>query len=138
MKSFLSLLTYFKGNESPENIVPLVESGDLRNALVAWKSVTAKRKEEQSCPYPDETSQWNWLWQQITYDQSTFGTVAGLKTQDTGSILTRLIGLRLIYPDGTINELARLYLESIIVAKLPKRPKAPKNQDSKTPPPASG
>ena len=133
MPSFGELLAEFKESEAPENIVALVDSANLRNALVAWKSVTVIYNKAEDCGYKDETSQWNWLWQQITYDQSTFGTVAGLKAQETGSVLTRLIGLRLIYPDGTINELATQYLQSVIIAKLPKPKKA---KPPKDPPPA--
>jgi len=122
MATFGEILRRFKDSEEPENIVPLIEDASLRNGLVAWKSVTISVKGGlKECPHDNETSQWNWLWQQVEYDPQTFGTVAGVKPADVGKLVTRLIGLRLIYPDGTVNELAKNYLQTIIMAKLPKK-----------------
>ena len=102
---------------------------------MAWKSVNIKYIEPSECPYEDETSRWNWLWHQIKYEQSTFGVVSGAKAADVVGLITRLIGLRLIYPDGTINLLARKYLQAAIMAKLsspkkPGRPRGTSNSDS--------
>lgn len=131
MSSFGEVLKEFKEMEADhaENVAPLLEDAALRNALLAWKSVTIQYMEATDCTHKDETSRWNWLWTQIKYDQSTFGTVSGAKPADVIGLITRLMGLRLIYPDGTINVLARQYLQAIIMAKLtggPKRPGRPK------------
>jgi len=58
------------------------------------------------------------MWSRINYDSNGFGLVAGVKAQDTTILLQRLIGLRLIYPDGTINKFASQYLQSLIMSKL--------------------
>ena len=118
MSSFGEILKHFKENEEPENILPLVEDSALRNGLVAWKSVVIRNKPAEECPYKDETSKWNWMWTQIEYDPGYFGVVAGVKIQEGKSLLDRLMGLRLIYPDGTINQYAKQYLQSIILAKV--------------------
>lgn len=130
--TFGEILAETKKNEDPENIVPLIEDERLRNAVVAWKSVTISFKSNQDCPLTGEVAQWNWLWSQIEYDQQTFGVVAGLKPQDVEPVLTRLIGLRLVYPDGTINTFAKQYLQAIIMSRLSgKRPPGrPKKDDS--------
>jgi hypothetical protein len=108
-----------------ENITPLTDDKELRNGLVAWKSVGVIFKDAGvQCELKSEVDKWNWLWSQVNFDQAQFGIVAGLRTQDIGSVLERLKGLRLIYPDGSINGMARQFLQSQIMAKLQgKRPR---------------
>jgi hypothetical protein len=119
MNSFGEVLAHFKKTEDAENLVTLIEDEELRNAIVAWKSVAIQYVTPvRNCPFDDESRQWSWLWEQVNFDRSCFGVVAGIRAQDVGMILTRLTGLRLIYPDGTINTLARQYLTSIIMSKL--------------------
>jgi hypothetical protein len=120
------ILKGFKENETPENIVPLVEDAELRNALVAWKSVVVSYREPASCEDDSEAAMWNWMWDQVEFDLSSFAVVAGCQPQHAGRLFTRLKGLRMIYPDGTINTFAAKYLQAIIMSKLPKAPKAPK------------
>ena len=121
MASFGEVLASFKDDEAPENICPLVEDETLRNGIVAWKSVAIRYKEAEDCEYKDDTSKWNWLWTRVDYDVQRFGTVAGVNAQGAAPMVTRLIGLRLIYPDGTISTYATQYLQSIIMAKLKKK-----------------
>jgi len=121
MSSFGEILQNFKDSEDAENLVPLIEDQSLRNGLVAWKSVSITYKNTGDCPCKDETSKWNWLWQQIEYDSNTYAAVSGVKAQDVSTLILRLIGLRLIYPDGTVNVLARKYLQAMIMDKIGKR-----------------
>jgi hypothetical protein len=128
MSTWEEVLAEFKGDEAPESIVPLIEDDRLRNAVVAWRSVTVEKIEQDKCEATGEVARWNWLWTQVKYDQETFGTVAGLKPQDVKPVMTRLIGLRMIYPDGAINNFAKQYLQAIIMQRLqgkkpPGRPK---------------
>jgi len=130
MSSFGDILQRFKDSEDPENLVPLMEDQTLRNGLVAWKSVSIKYKPAEECSFQDETSRWNWLWTQIEYDSNTFAAVSGTKAQNVQTLITRLIGLRLIYPDGTVNMLARKYLQAMIMEKINKRrPGRPKKTE---------
>lgn len=117
------VLKFFKENESPENIVPLVEDAELRNGVVAWKSVVVKYKDNEPCTANSEAEQWNWMWSKVDFDLKTYATVAGIQPQYAGNLFQRLKGLRLIYPDGTIHNLASRFLQSIIMAKLPKQKK---------------
>jgi hypothetical protein len=122
MSTFGEILACFKKKsaEEPENIVPLIDDAVLTNGLIAWKSIVIKYKPVEQCPCSDEASQWEWLWNQIEFDTTKFGSVAGVKSQEVGALLTRLKGLRLIYPDGTIDNLAKQYLQSLIAAKIKK------------------
>lgn len=132
MSDFSEILAEFKAAEEPDAVVALVDDKDLRNGVSAWKAVNIQFQPQQACPFEDEVSRWNWTWQQIRYDKSTFAVVAGVKDQDADRLLTRLIGLRLIYPDGTISTYARQYLQAVVMSKLPKpRGRPPKDKDEK-------
>jgi hypothetical protein len=118
MASFGEILAGFKGDEEPENIVPIIDDDVLQTGMIAWKSVRIRYKAATDCMEVDPTAKWEWLWDQIEYDQWAFGTVAGVNQKDVGGLLSRLKGLRLIYPDGTISKLAKQYLSTIIMSKL--------------------
>lgn len=139
MASFGEILAYFKRKaaDEPENIVPLIDDTVLTNGLIAWKSIVIKYKSAEQCPCSDEASQWEWLWIQIEFDTTKFGSVAGVRPQEVGALLTRLKGLRLIYPDGTIDNLAKQYLQSLIAAKIKKATKGLSKESPKEKP-ASG
>jgi len=118
--TFGEILKQFKEGADAENIVPLVEDESLRSGVVAWKSVVVKHIGEAGaeCQAKDLPTQWNWLWEQVSFDIPTFGVVAGCRAQDATTLFTRLRGLRLIYPDGTIHEYATQYLQAMILSKL--------------------
>jgi hypothetical protein len=120
--TFGEVLAHFKKSEGPEVVVSLIEDPLLRKALIAWQAVKIEFvtpigdcSDEQ-----DEVSKWEWLWSRVKFDQARFGVVAGLKGQEVEPVLTRMKGLRLIYPDGSINMLAQQYLRSIVMAQLNK------------------
>ena len=118
MASFGEILSDFKGDEEAENIVAIMGDDDLQNGMIAWKSVRIRYKAATECLDKDPVAKWNWLWDQIEYDSNMFGVVAGAKAQDVGKLVERLSGLRLIYPDGTINNLAKQYLQTLIFQKI--------------------
>ena len=121
---FGEVLKYFKDGETADTIVPLVESAELRSAIVAWKSVVISYKDAKDCEEQSESRQWEWMWSKVDFDIRSFGVVAGCRPQDVMNLFERLKGLRLIYPDGTINTFAKKYLQSVILSKLPKPPKS--------------
>ena len=129
MASFGELLGHFKANEDAENLVPIVDDDELRSGVVAWKSVQIRYKTPEDCPLKEEVAQWNWLWQHVEFDEQDFGIVAGVKGQNVSPLLRRMVGLRLIYPDGTINKLAKQYLQMQVLKEIkapaPKQPRSP-------------
>jgi hypothetical protein len=118
MASFGEVLAEFKASEEAENVVPLMEDKQLQNGVVAWKSVTVKHLELADCPETDPVKKWEWMWGRVKYELEGFAAVAGVRIQDVGPLINRMIGLRLIYPDGTINKLAKQYMQSMILAKI--------------------
>lgn len=135
MADFGTILSRFKENEEPENIVAIIDDDEMLKGLVAWKSVVVKYKAAGECQEKEEAAQWNWMWDYVEFDLAAFGVVAGAKGQDVGGLFRRLKGLRLIYPDGTINKLAKSYLQTTIMTKLkgfqPKVQKAQKEEPKK-------
>jgi len=134
MASFGEILAWFKSEEEAENIVAIMGDEDLQNGMIAWKSVRIRFKAATDCVEKDTVAKWEWLWQQIEYDQTGFAVVSGAKAQDAGKLFSRLVGLRLIYPDGTIHKLARQYLQSVIMAKI--KQATPRVKQPQQPPPA--
>jgi hypothetical protein len=129
--NFGEVLAHFKKKEDAESLVPLIEDQVLRKAIAAWKSVkiTFKTPIGDCSEDQDEVCKWEWLWSTLDFNTNHFGVVAGLKGQDIEPTLMRLRGLRLIYPDGTINVLAQQYLRSIVMTHLNKA--KPKGQPQK-------
>lgn len=124
MKSFGEVLSFFKKTEKFESLSPLLHDVKLQDAVIAWQAIRVKIENPGECEYKDERDQWDWLWKHVKYDQKHFGIVAGLKDQEIYAVLTRLRGLKLIYPDGTINVLAKQYIQAEIRGEIDKRLKA--------------
>lgn len=124
--TFAKLLGVFKSNERPESLVQLLNDPILRSAIVAWPSVPIRITAEPNleCECGREADQWKWLWDHVEYDQPMFGIIANVEEHEVHKILIRLVGLRLIYPDGTIHKLAQQYLRSLIIQQLPSKPKS--------------
>jgi len=112
------ILDAFKKDEAAESIYPLLNEPSLCNALVAWRSVSIRYKKASECPALDEPGRWEWLWDQVEFDVGSFGVVAGCPGGEVANLLNRLKGLRLIYPDGTLNSYAKQYLSQLIMLKL--------------------
>jgi hypothetical protein len=115
---FGETLADFKKAEAPEGIYPLLSEPPLCNALVAWRSVSIRYKKASECPVADDPGKWDWLWDQVEFDVGSFGVVAGCPSAEVANMLNRLKGLRLIYPDGSINEYAKQFLASQIIQKI--------------------
>ena len=99
-------------------LVPLINDLSLQNSLVAWRAVQTECDREKECELEGISERWNWLWDQVQYDQTKFGVVAGVSVHQVSDQLKRLIGYRLIYPDGTINDLAGQYLQNQVLKQL--------------------
>ncbi len=125
MSSFGEVLAEFKKKESPISIAPLMDDNKLVCGLAAWQSVAIQLNPATECKETDPFKKWLWLWEQCEPDLETFAIVSAVKGQDADPLFTRLKGLKLIYPDGTIHQLALQFIQALVLDKLPrqKRPK---------------
>ena len=118
--SFGEVLSEFKSNQPVDTIAPLTEDSELRNALVAWKSVEICYTDSEPCPDSmSDVQKWNWMWSKVQFDMSMFATVSGCKKHEASDLFQRLKGLRLIYPDGSVNSNAEQFIQALVVSKLP-------------------
>lgn len=86
---------------------------------MAWKGTPVTIKKVIQCDEAkNEREKWEWLWSVVEIDEQKFMLLSGVRIQDAKNLLARLMGLRLIYPDGTVNRLASQYLRSIIMGKI--------------------
>ncbi len=126
---FGNILAHFKKMESPLALVPLMNEKelDIRDGLVAWNSVRIKYVKVDILPESEsENDKWEWLWKHVQYSPAQFSAISGVSNAEAESLFTRLKGLKLIYPDGTISGLASNFLKSIIMEKLQKAQKRQK------------
>ena len=127
--TFDQLLDIFKskGGDSAESLIQLINDPVLCNALVAWQATEVRRTKEELCPHSieEEAACWKWLWTQVAFDQNKFGIMVNVQAHEISRIITRIVGLRLVYPDGTIHNMAKQYLRQVIMSKLPQKPKKP-------------
>jgi len=125
MMTFDATLSYFKEIEkdAPESIVPLVSdlSGEIANALAVWKSVPIDVHTHGDCCAENDQEKWEWLWSQARVDEEKFIEYSGIKYMNAKSVLKRIKYLRLVYPDGTINEMARGIMQGILVKSVRSR-----------------
>jgi len=109
-------------NDYIESIMPMMDDPGLINGVVAWQSVSCTRIDKKGlakCEHESDKDRWNWLWSQVDYDYKNFAIVAGVKEHEIHSLLTRLIGLRLVYPDGTISKIAKGFMRNHLQQKFP-------------------
>ena len=122
---FAEVLTYFKSKENPDVLLTLDDS-IFRNAFVAWRAMKIQYVDIEIAEIfetESDINKWEWLWKRVRYDTAYFAKIAGIKEHDSNTMITRLQGLKLIYPDGTINEKGSAYLQGVIMSRLPKRAK---------------
>lgn len=124
MKSFGELLKKFQESESPESIIPLLDEPKLGWGIAAWQSVQIKYKVPCDCHSNEIVEQWEWLWNQVHFDLLSYAIICGVQQHEIHDLFMRLKGLRLLYPNGAVNNLARQYLQSVVLARLPKKRKA--------------
>jgi len=134
--NFTEILTAFKREESPEYIMPLTTDDSLCNGILAWQSMPIDFNPNAECPKEFEghkKKEWDWLWNNIQYDNDRFGAIINCKKYDVSNMIMRLRSLYLIYPDGTVNALAKQYMKGIVVSKIMKvqgkKPPAKKTED---------
>ena len=120
---YFEILERFKREEEPEYIMPLTNDETLCDGLLGWHSMPVEYNADLECPEDilgNKKQEWDWLWENTRYDTERFGMIVKCRKFDIIALLMRLRSLYLIYPDGTINTLARQYMKSIVVGKIMK------------------
>jgi hypothetical protein len=119
---FDELIVKFKGEENKEVAMLVLEDSGLRKLLAAWPMVTIHRTHPHpNLPLEGEGtmfSTWEELWQAVNFEEKEIADLAGVSPGVMKGLLKRAIGLRLIYPDGSLHALAKMALQARIKAAM--------------------
>jgi len=116
------LLAKFKKDEeaTSENMIFLVDDKEKCKAAIAWSKTKVimvdetDEKEEKKLDDGDQNAEWRYLWSFCRYDQTQYVNMSGLSHSEATRHLNHLKILKLIYPDGTVNLLARTIIGGLI------------------------
>jgi len=119
-------LEWFKENEKPETVLIIAMDRDLVPLVIAWSNTKVHRSGRLSRPNAAaEDARWKWLWTNTRFSREDLLTKSGCSERALEKAMGRLIGNRVIYPDGTVNSLVRKYLRGKVLKLfdplLPKR-----------------
>lgn len=129
---YQSELASFKAKETPDSVL-LLDAG-LWRFLIAWKNLSLSRKRRLSIPVGrDEKSMWQWLWENASFSVDELALLAGACVKETEEKLKMLSGVRMVYPDGTLNSYVEKLLKARVVmlfkkAQLPRTKASPKEE----------
>lgn len=107
--NFDELLEQYKANPRRESAALLLNDGALLKYCVVFKQVKPRRLSE----WPEESS-WQALWDCVHVDVEAIATLADDVPAVALRNIERIKGLRLVYPDGSIQPM----VEKIIVKKI--------------------
>jgi len=115
------VIEYFKSVELPEHIVPLLEDKGMQKLLSVWQNVKITRRKSKKEVPENNHEKWNWLWEQHKIDVESVRAMLGASEARIQNELRQVISLRLVYPDGSINEYARKYLHARVLKEFSKQ-----------------
>ena len=96
---FEELLAEFKERPRRASVALLLDDPLLFRAVVMFKLVPIRRLDDWLLD-----SSWEALWDCVEVDVSAFAMLADVVEVEARKMLARLKGLRLVYPDGTVQE----------------------------------
>lgn len=104
------LIEHWRSQEVKETAALVVEDKTLQKVLAAWPMVGVLPSELEHFE-PDEPESWNAVWSGLRVNVDALAELAGLQHGMAVQAFNRAKRLRLIYPDGTIHDLARMVLQ---------------------------
>jgi len=110
-------LQWFKQNEQPEVVLFIADRPDLAKIVITWTNTTVGRTEEESAlPDECENATWEWLWENTAFSNHELRTKSGQVRHSFSEELGKLIGNRILYPDGTVNSFVQRYLRERVLS----------------------
>jgi len=115
---FEEIIEEMRKQEDELNLVVLAQKTQqaliLQKICGIWGKVRIKRIERGECRARNYKDQWQWLWRQVRFDVKEIADMIGYRGDKMRDYVDILINMSLIYPDGTISDVARKALESIL------------------------
>ena len=123
-EDFVKKLEWFKGNERPEAVLLVADETELIKIIIAWTNTTVGRTGDTSSLCDEsENAVWKWLWSNVTFSREDLLAKSGQTRYRFDQQLTKLIGNRILYPDGTVNSFVQRYLRDKVLSLFDARPR---------------
>ena len=126
---FAQKLDWFKKNEKPEVVLCVDDDSGLIKIIVAWTNTTVLQNENLSALTTEmENAAWEWLWENTHFSRAELLEKSGCAEFGFDREFKKLVGNRILYPDGTVNSFVQRYLREKVLClfetKGKKRPTA--------------
>ena len=117
-------LEWFKQNEKPEVVLVVADSPELIKIVIAWTN-TAVGQTENPSPVSSKSENviWEWLWANATFSEEELIAKSGQGRYSFDQKWKKLVGNRILYPDGTVNSFVQRYLRERVLSLFSTRPK---------------
>ncbi len=121
---FAQKLDWFKQNERPEVVLLVADNPELIKIIVAWSNTTVDRAEPATTLSTDSENRiWEWLWENVVFCEEELTAKSGQSRYRLDQELKKLIGNRILYPDGTVNSFVLRYLREKVLGLFNSRTK---------------
>lgn len=110
---FDELLDAYKASPRKESLVLLLNEPVLLKYCVIFKQVPIARIDD----YPADRT-WAELWKCVELDYEQIALLADDTLTQAKKNVTRIVGLRLVYPDGSVPQLVEKAMVKMITDKL--------------------
>lgn len=104
--NFDELLEQYKANPRRESALMLVSDERLLSYAVIFKQCPPVRRLVEGVEAEPVEANWGALWDCVTVDCAALAMLADDELVKARKMVERLKGLRLVYPDGSLQELA--------------------------------
>lgn len=117
------LLVPFKAEDDPTRIVCLVDDLEAMRVVAVWPNVPMTWKKAKGAQPEERNELWAWLWEGCDVYEPQVAEMAGVGERAVAAKITMLASARLIFPDGTVSNLARGLIQRRVSRELFDRPK---------------
>lgn len=136
--TLVGLLLRFRTNEPVVGAALIIDDVQAKKLLAAFSlsPLPPWHCPRGDSPVDDDRELWEWLWRGFAggpdspHFLADVAAAAGLSIQTAQSKWAMLRTSRLVYPDGTLSEMAQQVLGAFVASNLPKQPRP-----QPTPPP---
>ena len=120
MSAFNDLVAEFKTQEVNRVLFVISKDKEMQSVVSAWSTDLITMLDDFDTPPPDENDseveKWKWLWAQVAIDEDSLVERAG--AINSKAKLLNAINFKLIYPDGTINQLVEGFINVQILKAM--------------------
>ena len=115
-QSYQQTLAAVKSDEQLEVVLSVMDDPVAAKVLVAWTNArTRPRRQQTRLLAGDASAKWDWLWRNTRYSLTQLACQSDLPVSEVRRKMQKLVGIRAVYPDGTLNQYVRRFLRKTVV-----------------------